>query len=48
MAPDADVDTVAATLIGTAHLLFADRTGTPPTAAALRTVATTVIAPAAR
>ena len=27
---DADVDTLAPTLIGAAHLLFADRTGPPP------------------
>jgi len=38
---DADVDTLAAALIGAAHLLFADRTGTPPTREAVeRTVAT--------
>ncbi|TQS41346.1 TetR/AcrR family transcriptional regulator [Cryptosporangium phraense] len=28
--PDADVDTIAFMLIGAGHLLFADRTGTPP------------------
>jgi hypothetical protein len=27
---DSDVDALAAMLIGTAHLLFADRQGTPP------------------
>ena len=30
IAADADVATLAPTLIGAAHLLFADRTGTPP------------------
>jgi AcrR family transcriptional regulator len=41
---DADVDTVAATLIGTGHLLYADRTGTPPEPEAVRKVVTTIIA----
>ncbi|MFI6316988.1 TetR/AcrR family transcriptional regulator [Nonomuraea sp. NPDC050556] len=41
---DADVDTLAPTLIGAAHLLFADRTGDPPTAEAVRKVVTAVIA----
>lgn len=40
----ADIDTLAAMLIGTGHLLFADRRGTPPEAGALRRVVTTVIA----
>ncbi|MFG1909842.1 TetR/AcrR family transcriptional regulator [Kribbella sp. NPDC048928] len=33
---DADVDVLGLTLIGTAHLLFADRTGTRPTTADVR------------
>ncbi|RNG34547.1 TetR/AcrR family transcriptional regulator [Streptomyces botrytidirepellens] len=41
---DADVDTLAPTLIGAAHMLFADRHGTPPEAGAVRKVVTTVIA----
>ncbi|MER7793771.1 TetR family transcriptional regulator [Streptomyces sp. NPDC097640] len=41
---DADVDTLAPTLIGAAHLLFADRKGTPPEADAVRKVVITVIA----
>lgn len=36
IAADADVDTLAPTLIGAAHLLFADRTGQPPEPAAVR------------
>ena len=44
IAADADVDTLAPTLIGAAHLLFADRKGTPPEADAVRKVVTTVIA----
>lgn len=41
---DADVDTIAPTLIGAGHLLFADRKGAPPEAGAVRKVVTTVIA----
>src|ERR1017187_1963377 len=41
---DADVDTLALMLIGTGHLLFAGREGTPPEAGAVRKVVTTVIA----
>jgi AcrR family transcriptional regulator len=41
---DADIDTLAPTLIGTGHLLFADRQGTPPEAGAVHKVVTTVIA----
>lgn len=41
---DADVATLAPTLIGAAHLLFADRTGDPPTAVAVQNVVRTVIA----
>ncbi len=44
IAADADIDTLAPTLIGAAHLLFADRKGTPPEAGAVRKVVTTVIA----
>ncbi|MFJ5798260.1 TetR/AcrR family transcriptional regulator [Streptomyces decoyicus] len=44
VAADADVDTLAPTLIGAGHLLFADRTGTPPEAGAIRNVVSTVIA----
>jgi AcrR family transcriptional regulator len=41
---DADIDTLAATLIGAAHLLFAGREGTPPETGAVRKVVTTVMA----
>ena len=44
IAADADVDTLAPTLIGAGHLLFADRKGTPPEAEAVRKMVTTVIA----
>ncbi|MET7332096.1 TetR/AcrR family transcriptional regulator [Nonomuraea sp. NPDC005650] len=44
IAADADVDTLAPTLIGAGHLLFADRTGTPPDRDAVRRMVTTVIA----
>jgi hypothetical protein len=44
IAADAEVDMLAPTLIGAAHLLFADRTGTPPDAEAVRKVVTTVVA----
>ncbi len=44
IAADADVDTLAPTLIGAGHLLFAGREGTPPEAGAVRKVVTTVIA----
>ncbi|MFF2550195.1 TetR/AcrR family transcriptional regulator [Nocardia sp. NPDC058058] len=40
---DADVDTLAPTLIGAGHLLFADRTGTPPDAVAVRRMVATVL-----
>ncbi|WP_063046808.1 TetR/AcrR family transcriptional regulator [Nocardia pseudovaccinii] len=42
--PEADTDTVALTLIGSAHLLFADRSNPTPTPEATRKVVTTVIA----
>ena len=44
IAADAHVDTLALVLIGAGHLLFAGRKGTPPEAAAVRKVVTTVIA----
>jgi AcrR family transcriptional regulator len=44
VAADADVDTLAPTLVGAGHLLFAGRKGTPPEAGALDNVVTTVIA----
>ncbi|WP_410007781.1 hypothetical protein [Planotetraspora sp. A-T 1434] len=44
IAADADVDTLAPTLIGAGHLLFADRKGVPPEAGAVHKVVTTVIA----
>lgn len=40
---DADLDTLARTLVGAAHLLFADRTGDPPEPADVRKVVATVI-----
>ncbi|OMI33998.1 TetR/AcrR family transcriptional regulator [Streptomyces sparsogenes] len=43
VAADADVDTLAPTLIGAGHLLFADRHGAPPGAGAVRKVVTTVV-----
>ena len=44
IAADADVNTLAPTLIGAAHLLFADRESGPPDAEAVHKVATTIIA----
>ena len=44
IAADADVDTLAPTLIGAMHLLFAGREGIPPGAGAVRKVVITVIA----
>jgi AcrR family transcriptional regulator len=44
IAADADLDTLAPTLIGTGHLLYADRTAAPPEAEAVHKVVTTVIA----
>ncbi|MGW7043475.1 TetR/AcrR family transcriptional regulator [Streptomyces avermitilis] len=44
IAADADVGTLAPTLIGAGHLLFADRESAPPEAAAVGKVVTTVIA----
>jgi AcrR family transcriptional regulator len=45
---DADIGTLAPTLLGASHLLFADRDGTPPDAAAVEKVVSTVIAGAVR
>lgn len=44
IATDADVDTLAPTLIGAAHLLFAGREETPPETGAVRKVVHTVVA----
>jgi AcrR family transcriptional regulator len=44
LAADADVDTLAPTLIGAAHLLFAGREGIAPGAGAVRRLVTTVMA----
>lgn len=44
IAADADVDTLAPTLIGAGHLLFAARDAAPPDAVAVARVVTTVIA----
>jgi AcrR family transcriptional regulator len=40
---DADVDVLGLTLIGSTHLLFADRTGTRPTAADVRAFVASVV-----
>ena len=40
---DTDTPTLAATLIGAGHLLFADRTGPTPTPNAIRRMVTTVV-----
>ena len=44
IAADADIDTLAPTLIGAGHQLFADRKGTPPQADAVRRMVATVLA----
>ncbi len=43
IAADADIDTLAPTLIGTGHMLFAGRQGTPPETGAVHKAVTTVI-----
>ena len=48
IAADADIGTLAATLVGAAHLLFAGRDGTPPEPEAVRKMVTTVIGGAGR
>ncbi|MET7436855.1 MULTISPECIES: helix-turn-helix domain-containing protein [unclassified Streptomyces] len=44
VADDADIDTLAPTLVGAAHLLFADRTSPPPQITVVRRTVTAVIA----
>ncbi|MFI7245961.1 TetR/AcrR family transcriptional regulator [Streptomyces qinglanensis] len=44
LSADADIDTLAPTLVGAAHMLFADRRGTPPEAEDVRRIVTTVVA----
>ncbi|WP_406640801.1 TetR family transcriptional regulator [Amycolatopsis sp. WGS_07] len=44
LTPDADVQTLAPTLIGAGHLLFADRTGEAPSEEAVRQMVATVLA----
>ncbi|MFC7327923.1 TetR/AcrR family transcriptional regulator [Marinactinospora rubrisoli] len=44
LVPDADTDTLARTLLGAAHLLFADRETGPPEADAVHKAVTTVLA----
>lgn len=46
VASDADIETIAPTLIGAAHLLFADREGVPPRRPDVAKVVTTVVASA--
>ncbi|MGW7610575.1 TetR/AcrR family transcriptional regulator [Streptomyces sp. NPDC054766] len=48
IAPDADVDTLALTLIGTGHLLFAGRESAPPDLEGVRRMVTSVVAGAVR
>jgi AcrR family transcriptional regulator len=48
LAPEADVDTLALTLIGAGHLLFADRKGGPPEPGAVHKMVTTVLGDAVR
>jgi AcrR family transcriptional regulator len=43
IAADADVDTLGAMLIGSVHLLFADRKGAPPETAAVHQIVSTVL-----
>lgn len=45
---DADIDTLAPTLVGAGHLLLADRTSTAPRTAAIHKMVTTVITGALR
>jgi AcrR family transcriptional regulator len=46
--PDADIDALAPTLIGTAQLLFTERKDSPPAPATVHRVVTTVLANALR
>ena len=41
---EADIDTLAPTLIGAAHLLFTDRDNSPPDTAAVHKIVTTIMA----
>nr|WP_223243323.1 helix-turn-helix domain-containing protein [Streptomyces sp. CBMA123] len=44
LAGDADIDTLAPTLVGAGHLLFADRTSAPPQTTAIRRMVAAVLA----
>lgn len=46
LAPDADIPTLAPTLVGAGHLLFADREAAPPAPDEVRKVVAGVVAPA--
>ncbi|MGI5239550.1 TetR/AcrR family transcriptional regulator [Dactylosporangium sp. CA-139066] len=48
IAPDADIDALAPTLIGAAHLLFTEQTGGAPPPGSVRRVVVTVLGGAAR
>ncbi|PRY02452.1 TetR/AcrR family transcriptional regulator [Allonocardiopsis opalescens] len=48
LAADADVDVLAPTLVGGAHLLFADRTGAPPEPDAVHRMVAAVVGAARR
>ncbi|MFB8025568.1 MULTISPECIES: TetR family transcriptional regulator [unclassified Streptomyces] len=48
LSDDTDIDTLAPTLVGAAHLLFADRTSAPPRTAAIRRTVNGVVAGALR
>ncbi|MEU9230737.1 helix-turn-helix domain-containing protein [Streptomyces massasporeus] len=48
LAGDADIETLAPTLVGAGHLLFADRTTAPPQPDAIRKMVTIIIAGALR
>jgi hypothetical protein len=48
IAPDADIDVLAPTLIGAAHLLFTEQKGSRPEPEAVRKIVTTVLAGALR
>lgn len=43
IAADADIGTLAPTLVGSGHLIFADRSGEPPAVAAVHTMVTAVL-----
>ena len=48
IAEGADVETLAATLIGSSHLLYADRTTAPPTSGTLHKTTANVLAASLR